>query len=123
MSAGLDKIHIRDLRVRCIVGLRKIERVKKQDVFLSIDLHADLRKAGQTDALEETVDYSVLKKKIMGEIEESSFHLIEKVAERVAEICLEDSRVQKVNVTVDKPEGLRFARSVAVEIERERALK
>ncbi len=52
--------------------------------------------------------------------ERSEYFLVEALAERVAEICLEDGRVAQVQVTVEKPAALRFARTVAVEIERGR---
>jgi len=115
-----DKIHIRDLRVRCIVGIYPEEREKKQDVIINITLYADLRAACRSDRLEDTLDYKALKTRILARIEASSCRLIERLAECVAEIALEEPRVQRVVVTVDKPGALRFARSVAVEITRDR---
>ncbi len=116
----LDKIHIRDLTCRCIVGTNPDERVKKQEVKLNVTLHADLSRACASDALEDTVDYKQLKLKILEMVESSSFLLVERLAERVAELCLGTPKVKRVNVTVDKPGALRFAQSVAVEITRER---
>ncbi len=51
-------------------------------------------------------------------VEASSFNLIETLAEKIAEVCLEDARVRRADVTVEKPGALRFARTVAVEITR-----
>ena len=115
----LDKIHIRDLLVRCVIGVYDHERENKQDVLINITLYADLRKACQTDNIEDTVDYRLIKKKIVNFVESSSFNLVERLAEKVAEICLENRNVRKVNVTIDKTGALRFAKSVAIEIERE----
>lgn len=115
----LDKIHIRDLLVRCVIGVYDHERENKQDVIINITLYADLRKACQTDNIEDTIDYKVIKKKIVNFVESSSFNLVERLAEKVAEICLENRNVRKVNVTIDKTGALRFAKSVAIEIERE----
>lgn len=116
----LDKIHIRDLLVRCIVGVYPEERREKQDVILNITLHVDLRAACMTDRIEDTVDYKAIKKTVLSMVQESSYFLLERLAERAAEIALESSRVQRVDVTIDKPGALRFARSVAVEISRTR---
>jgi FolB domain-containing protein len=113
-----DRIHIRDLVVRCIIGVNDWERKKRQDVSLSVTLHADLRRAGESDKLEDTVDYKRLKNRIVDLVENSRFHLIEKVAQAVADVCLDMEAVRRVDVTVDKPGALRFARSVAVEISR-----
>jgi dihydroneopterin aldolase/D-erythro-7,8-dihydroneopterin triphosphate epimerase len=120
ISAYNDKIYIRDLSIRCIIGVNQDERTEKQDVIINVILFADTRKAGQTDDLDDSVDYKKVKKTILSLVENSEFLLIEKLAEEIAKVCLEDSKVQKVNVTVDKPGALRYTRSVAVEIVRTR---
>ena len=120
VSANDDKISIRDLSIRCIIGVNEDERTEKQDVVINVTLFTDTRKAGQTDALEDSVDYKNVKKNILSLVESSEFLLIEKLADEIAKVCLDDSKVQKVNVTVDKPGALRYTRSVAVEIVRTR---
>lgn len=120
ISAYNDKILIRDLALRCIIGVNHDERTEKQDVIINVILFTDTRKAGQTDVLEDSVDYKMVKKAILSLVEDSKFLLIEKLAEEIAKVCLGDSKVQKVNVTVDKPGVLRYTRSVAVEIVRTR---
>ncbi len=62
ISAFNDKIYIRDLSIRCIIGVNQDERIEKQDVVINVILFTDTRKAGQTDALEDSVDYKKLKK-------------------------------------------------------------
>ncbi len=116
----LDKIHIRDLFLRCIIGNNPEERVKRQDVMMNITLYADLSSACRSDQMEDTVDYKKIKNQIVEMVENSSYFLIERLAERIAEICLESQLVQKVRVLVEKPGALRFARSVGVEIVRTR---
>ncbi len=116
----MDRILIHDLLVRCIVGVSDEERRKKQDVLISLSLGVDLRAAGKSDRLEDTVDYSKLKKRILAHAEESRYHLIGALAESVAAICLEEPGVLAAKVRVEKPGALRFARSVGVEIVRRR---
>jgi FolB domain-containing protein len=118
--SNLDRIHIRDLHLRCIIGTSEEERREKQDVLINLTLYADLKLAGKSDRLEDTADYKTLKKRVIAMVQESSCHLVEHLAERIAEVCLSDPRIQRVDVTVDKPGALRFARSVAVEIVRTR---
>ncbi len=115
-----DRIHIRDLAVRCIVGIYPEERTTRQDVLINITLAVDLAKAGESDRIEDTVNYKKIKKDVLTLAEGSSFFLVEKLAAEVAAICLAAPRVAEVTVTVDKPGALRFARSVAVEITRSR---
>ncbi|QCS48950.1 dihydroneopterin aldolase [Picosynechococcus sp. PCC 11901] len=120
MSKSLDKIYIRDLLLRCIIGIFPEERTKKQDVVINVVMHADLTKAGQTDSIDDTVDYKRITKAILAAIEPSSYNLIEKMAQVVADICFTDALVEKVEVTIDKPGALRFAKASAVTIYRER---
>jgi len=117
--ARLDRIHIRDLHLRCVVGVNSDERREKQDVVINITLHADLKTPGKSDQIADTVDYKAIKKKIIGVVENSSCFLVEHLAELIANVCLAHHRVRRVNVIVDKPGALRFARSVAIEITRD----
>jgi D-erythro-7,8-dihydroneopterin triphosphate epimerase len=116
----MDKIRIEDLHLRCIIGLNPEEREKQQDVLFQITLHADLRAAGLSDDVVDTINYKTIKLEVMDLVESSSFLLLERLAEEVAQICLKDERVQQADVRIDKPGALRFARTVSVEISRKR---
>jgi D-erythro-7,8-dihydroneopterin triphosphate epimerase len=115
-----DVIFIRDLLVRCIVGIRPEEREKPQDVVINVELYADTAPAAASDEIDDAVDYSTLKKRIIALAEGSSFNLVETLSQAIADICLSDSKVQGTTVTVEKPTALRFARTVGVRIYRER---
>ena len=115
---SLDQILIRDLQFRCVVGIDPEERRDKQDITAQITLDVDLRRAGRTDAIEDTVDYRDLKKDVLQMAENSQFQLIEALAESIASICLTRDRVARAEVIVEKPGALRFARAVAVRIVR-----
>ena len=119
-DGNADKIHIRDLMCRCIVGIYPEERREKQDVVINISMWAEYQAACKSDDIEDTVDYKSIKKRVIAMVEDSSFNLLERLAQEIADICLENRRVKRVSVMVDKPGALRFARSVAVEIVRER---
>ena len=115
-----DKIHIRRMRLKCIIGDYPEERAAKQEVVVDLALHADLRPAGASDRLEDTVDYAAVEAEVAEMVQASDFNLIERLAERIAELCLARPGVEAVTVKVDKPGALRFAGSVAVEIFRTR---
>ncbi len=115
-----DKIIIKDLVLRCIIGVREEERREKQDVIINIVLWADLHKASLSDDFSDTIDYSAIKKQIVIMVENSHYFLVEALAEQIANICFKYQQVQRVDVTVEKPQALRYARSVGVEITRER---
>lgn len=116
----MDKIRIEDLHLRCIIGLNPEERVKQQDVMIQITLHADLAAAGRSDDVRDTVNYKTIKQAVVELVEASDYQLLERLAQEVSQLCLVDDRVQAVDVRVDKPGALRFARTVSVEIHRDR---
>ncbi len=116
----MDRILISDLLARCIIGVREEERREKQDVVINLALSTDFRKAATSDRIEDAVDYRAVKKRVLELVENSHFYLVEALAEAVAGICLEHQAVLQVQVRVEKPAALRFARSVGVEIMRER---
>jgi len=117
-GARVDRIVIRDLAARCILGTSDEERRDRQEIVVNVVLHADLGRAATSDAFEDAVDYRAVKKRVLALVEASSFHLLEALAEAVARTCLESVGVDHVDVSVDKPGALRFARSVAVEVTR-----
>jgi D-erythro-7,8-dihydroneopterin triphosphate epimerase len=115
-----DQILLRDLCLRCVVGIEPQERLNKQDVVAQITLDVDVRKAGRTDKITDTVDYKALKKEILRMADGSRFHLIEALAQSIADLCLTRDRVTRAEITVEKPGALRFARTVGVRIVRTR---
>ncbi len=115
----MDKIFIRDLKVSTIIGALPQERNIPRQITINIALYTDLERAGKSDDLADTVDYQSEKICELGE--QSSFLLIEKFAAQTAELCLGFStKIAKVEVTLDKPEAIECAASVAVQIVRER---
>jgi FolB domain-containing protein len=115
-----DRILISDLGIRCVIGVSEEERREKQDVLINLAISADLDKACRSDRFEDTVDYRAIKKEIVRMAENSTYHLVEALAEAIAGICLTFQGVLQVTVRVEKPAALRFARSVGVEITRAR---
>ena len=113
-----DKILIQDLLIRGLIGIHDWEREKKQDILINVEMEADCRPAGESDDFRDAVDYRAVTKEIIALVEGSAFFLVEKLAEEIARICLQDSRVAVAKVRVEKPGALRFSRSVGVEVVR-----
>ncbi|MBN1418175.1 MAG: dihydroneopterin aldolase [Planctomycetes bacterium] len=116
----MDAIRIDGLLVRSVIGVTDDERRDKQDILIGIVLEGDFREAGRTDDIERAVNYRTINKEVLRFAEASRCKLIETLAEGVAEICLRDPRVVRCRVRIEKPGALRFARTVSVEIVRER---
>ncbi len=116
----LDRIEIKDLLVRTIIGINEDERNNRQDTLINVILFTDTRRAAETDDISDAVNYRTITKNIIDFVENSRFHLVEALAEEIAKCCMTDERVKRVRVSVEKPGALRFARSVGIAIERDR---
>jgi dihydroneopterin aldolase/D-erythro-7,8-dihydroneopterin triphosphate epimerase len=117
----MDQIVIRDLLVRGIVGINPDERTKPQDILVDVTMWADTRPAAASDDIEDAVNYRTIAKAIIDHIEAGAPMLVERLVAEIAGICLDaDPRVVEVEVAVEKPGALRFARSVGVVIRRRR---
>jgi len=113
-----DRIEIKDLHLRTIIGINDEERRDRQDVLINLILFTELEVSSQSDNVEDGINYRTITKRIIRLVEESHFYLVEKMASEIAMLCLETKRVVGVRVHVEKPGALRFARSVGVTIER-----
>jgi len=117
-SGPPDRIHLRDLSARCVLGVGEDERRRTQPVKIDITLDADLARACKSDRLEDTVDYAEIEARVLALVSESSFFLVERLAEEVAATCLRAPLVRRVRVRVGKPGALRAGRTVEIEIVR-----
>lgn len=111
-----DRIHIRDLRLACVIGDLPEERDDKQEVVVNLTLHVDARPAGASDQLADAVDYAAVEADVATMVRQSSYFLQERLAERIAEVCLGYAEVAAVRVRVDKPGASHLAQSIGVEI-------
>ncbi|VAW86884.1 Dihydroneopterin aldolase [hydrothermal vent metagenome] len=114
----MDIIYLRDLKIETIIGIFDWEREIKQTISFDLDMAADIRKAAASDAIEDTLDYKTLSKRIITFVEKSSFQLVETLAEQVAAIILDEFDVRWVRVRLDKVGAIRGASGVGVIIER-----
>ena len=114
----MDHLFIDDLAVQCRIGVQDAERASPQTLLISVLLDADLRDASRSDRLDDTIDYSRLKKELVALADESRCCLIETLAEKIADLCLSHPRVHHVRVRIVKPSVAEGARRVGIELER-----
>jgi len=117
----LDKIIIKDLIARGIIGINDWERENAQEILINLTIFADTRKAAATDDIEHSVNYRTVAKKVLAHAEKSAHLTVEALAEDIAQICLQEPHAKKVIVQVEKPGAVRFVDSVGVQIKRKRA--
>jgi len=116
----MDKVIIKDLLVRGIIGVNDWERKRAQDILINVTLFTDTRRAAETDNIADCVNYSTMSKRIQAHAESAERLTVEALANDLAKICLADKGVHRVILRVEKPGAVRFAKSVGVEIERSR---
>jgi FolB domain-containing protein len=115
-----DRIVLRDLLVRGIVGVNDWEREQEQDILVNLEVATDTRAAGRSDDVADTLNYRTLAKAVIEHVESARPYLVEALAEAIARIAVAQG-AERVRVRVEKPGAVRFAASVGVEIERERS--
>lgn len=111
----MDSIHIKNLRLRTIIGVNDWEREAKQDIVLNIRFNYDAQKAKETDDIKNTVDYKALTKEIISFVENSEYFLLERLANEIMKIIWKNIDILQATVRIDKPFALRFSDSVIFE--------
>jgi FolB domain-containing protein len=117
IEAMMDKVFIKNILARGIIGIKEWEREKPQDILINIDLYTETRGPTTSDDITGIIDYSKVTKKVIHLAETAKRFTVEALADDIAQICLDDTRVLKVTVRVEKPGAVRFAQTVGVEIE------
>ncbi len=117
----MDKIIVRDLLLRGIIGINPDERVNKQDIRLNMTLYTDIRRAAESDSIDDATNYKTITKRVIEYVEASEHLLVERLVSEIARLILTEYPISRVRVRVEKPGALRFARSVGIEIDRRRA--
>ena len=95
-------IYIRNLVVEAKHGVHEHEKIHAQRFVVSVELTVDTTKAAASDNLEDTVNWSLVRDKIIATTQNSSYNLIEKLAQEIANSLLEDQLIRKVTVSIDK---------------------
>jgi dihydroneopterin aldolase len=114
----MDKIFLDELKIDTIIGIWDWERKVRQTVIVDLEMSADIAKAAASDSVEDTLNYKSVAKRVQQFVGDSSFQLVETLAERIAGIIREEFDVAWVKVRVHKPGAIRGSKDVGIEIER-----
>jgi dihydroneopterin aldolase len=114
----MDKIFLQELKVDTIIGIWEWERRIRQTVVIDLEMSADIAKAAATDDVADTLNYKSVAKRVQNFVADSSFQLVETLAERIASIVRDEFGVAWVKVRVNKPGAIRRSKAVGVLIER-----
>jgi FolB domain-containing protein len=116
----MDKIIIKNLLVRGIIGIYPEERTNRQAILINLTLYTDIRRVAVSENIAHTLNYKALTDRVVAHVEQSADLLVEKLVTDVARLILTEFDVARVRVRLEKPGALHFAESVGIEIERTR---
>ncbi len=114
----MDKIRIQEIEVTAVIGTLPHERTIRQKLIVSAELRGDFRAAGLADDFTLTFDYSAAERLIADFVSASSYHLLEALAEHLAQKLLAIDYVESVLLRIGKPGAAQIARGIELEIER-----
>ena len=113
----MDHVFIEGLEIEALIGIYDWERRIRQPLVFDIEMAFDNRIPAATDAIADTLNYKAISNRVVEYVSQSSFELVETLAERVAQIILIEFGV-RVRLKLSKPGAVRGARAVGVMIER-----
>ncbi len=116
----MDKVFIEGLEIDCVIGIYDWERKIRQPVVLDIEMASDNRKPAASDDIADTLDYKAISKRLIQFVGESSFGLVEALAENCCRIIIDEFGVDQVKLRLSKPGAVRGAKAVGVMLERSR---
>lgn len=114
----MDIVYIRDLRVEAIIGIFDWEREVRQVISLDLEMATDIRPAAKSDDIQDALDYKAVAKRLIAFIENSNCLLVERLAEEVTRIVIDEFHVPWVKLRLSKPGALRGSEDVGLMIER-----
>ncbi len=114
----MDIIFLKGLTIETVIGIYDWEREIRQTLIIDLEMATDIRKAAETDDIAYTLDYKAVSKRIIGFVEESSFQLVETLAEKITQILIQEFGVQWVRLTLNKRGAISGASDVGILIER-----
>lgn len=114
----MDKIFLNQLKIDTVIGIWEWERRIRQTIVIDLEMSADIAKAAASDDVADTLNYKSVAKRLQDYVSDSSFQLVETLAERIAAIVRDEFGVAWVKVRVNKPGAIRGSRDVGVLIER-----
>lgn len=116
----MDVLFIHGLRIDTEIGVYEWEKNVKQPISLDIEVNTDASTPAQSDELKDALDYQEITDRVTDFINSQHFHLVETVAEKVADLLLQEFSVQWAKVKVSKLSAIKTVESVGVAIERGR---
>lgn len=106
-------ICIKNLRLRTILGVHEEERTAEREIIVNLQMEYDARAAARTDSLDSAFNYKDIRDRIVTALSGTRFNLLEALADHILNALIQDPRIEKLRIEIDKPNALRSAESVS----------
>ena len=114
----MDKIFLRNLKVKTRIGIFEWEKAVDQMIHINLILYLDIKKSAKSKKIEDSVNYKSISKRIISLAENNKFELVESMIENMAEIILNEYNIQQITISISKPGAIRGSDDVGIEITR-----
>src|SRR6218665_2730281 len=114
LEPGMERIRVKDLRLRTYIGIKQEEIDNKQDVLINLTILYPAVDAVQVNDIEHALNYRTITKAIIAHVENNRFALLERLTQELLDLVMEQPAVRYAEVEVDKLHALRFAESVSI---------
>ena len=109
-------VFIKDFIIEEIIGIHKHEKIKKQKIKFNIVLEVNQNSVPDENNIKSIVDYEKITKKIENLTKSKKYNFLESLAEDSFKEIFEDKRINSVTIKIEKPEAIKNAKSVGVEV-------
>ena len=114
----MDKIILTDLKIKAVIGIWEWEKRNPQIISIDLEMETDVNKASETDSIKDALDYKAVATRMKEFAQSNQFELIETLIEKMAQLILDEFKVQWLKLTISKPLAIRDSRNVGICIER-----
>lgn len=118
IEGKLDYLFIQDLKIESLIGILPWEQTTKQTLSIDLELGVNIHSASSSSNINDTVDYSVVAERITAFVKQNQFQLLEVAAEKIADLLLQEFKIQWLRLKITKPNAISNAKNVGIVIER-----
>lgn len=114
----MDIVFIKQLEVICTIGVYDWEKQVQQKLYFDLEMAFDNRPAAKSDDINLALNYFAVSERVSQFTQTHQFELLETLAEKVAQLIMDEFSVPWIKLTLHKPGALAKAQSLGVQIER-----
>ena len=113
-------LKIKNLKLKTIIGIYPWEEKIDREIVINIEIDTDFNQSLKSDDINDTIDYDFISSAVKNLVAEKKFKLVEKMAQEIMDLIMQNQKVKKCKLEIDKVGSIDFIDSFSVTIEQER---